>query len=72
MGARSMRLRCSSLHGPAPWVASRRIRAYHPGMKPSRAVQAYEGQDVTVTFGRSRSHERTGLGRCESGWTTPA
>ncbi len=67
-----MRLRGSSLHGPAPWVASRCIRAYHPGRKPSRAVQASESKDVTVPFGRLRTQERIGFGRCESGWTTPA
>ena len=58
-----MRLRCSSLHGPAPWVASRCIRAYHPVMKPSRTVQACEGKDVTVTFDRSLTHERIGFSR---------
>ena len=68
-----MRFRCSSLHGPAPWVASRCIRAYHPGMKPSRAVQANEGKDVTANPPYcDGTHERIGLGRSESGWTTPA
>jgi uncharacterized Fe-S cluster protein YjdI/CDGSH-type Zn-finger protein len=42
------------MHGAARRVAPRRILTYHPGMKPSRTLQTYEGKEVTVTFDRSR------------------
>jgi uncharacterized Fe-S cluster protein YjdI len=41
------------MHPPAPRVAFAPGRAYHPLMSPSRALQTYEGEEVTVTFDRS-------------------
>ena len=35
---------------PAPRVALGPGRAYHPTMSPSRALQTFEGEGVTVTF----------------------
>ena len=38
------------MHPPASRVAFAPGRAYHPSMSPSRALQTYEGEAVTVTF----------------------
>lgn len=38
------------VHPSAPRVAFAPGRAYHPTMSPSRALQTYEGEEVTVTF----------------------
>lgn len=38
------------MHPPAHRVAFVPGRAYHPSMSPSRALQTYEGEEVTVTF----------------------
>ena len=48
-----MRLVSSRMYPPAPRVAFAPGRAYHPLMSPSRALQTYEGEAVTVTFDRS-------------------
>jgi uncharacterized Fe-S cluster protein YjdI/CDGSH-type Zn-finger protein len=46
--------RVAHVHRPALRVALHPDRAYHPGMKPSRPWQTYEGREVTVTFDRAR------------------
>jgi len=38
------------MHPPAHRVVFVPGRAYHPTMSPSRALQTYEGEEVTVTF----------------------
>jgi uncharacterized Fe-S cluster protein YjdI len=38
------------MHPLAHRVAFAPGRAYHPSMPPSRALQTYEGEEVTVTF----------------------
>ncbi len=38
------------MHPPAHRVAFAPGRAYHPSMSPSRTLQTYEGEEVTVTF----------------------
>jgi uncharacterized Fe-S cluster protein YjdI len=38
------------MYRPAHRVAFAPGRAYHPSMPPSRALQTYEGEEVTVTF----------------------
>jgi hypothetical protein len=36
------------MQSPAPRVAFVPGRAYHPTMSPSRALQTFEGEEVTV------------------------
>lgn len=45
-----MRRRPHKVHPAAARVAFAPGRTYHPTMSPSRALQTYEGDEVTITF----------------------